>query len=211
MRAAPGNRLRAVLTWGALGLALAVPLGVAATSPLLAWREPVYILAGFAGILALGLLLVQPLLAMGDLPGLTPGYARRLHAWIGAALVLAVLTHVAGLWITSPPDVVDALLFRSPTPFSAWGVIAMWAVFATALLAAGRRRLRLRPAKWRLWHLALAAVIVPGTIVHAVLIEGTMGTVSKIVICVLVAAALIRVISSQRPWSVLSKKAPARQ
>ena len=29
-----------------------------------------------------------------------------------------------------------ALLFVSPTPFSAWGVIAMWAVFTAALLAA---------------------------------------------------------------------------
>ena len=67
-----------------------------------------------------------------------------------AVLVVAVVIHVAALWITSPPDVVDALLFASPTPFSAWGVIAMWAVFAAALLAALRRRLRLRPRTWRI-------------------------------------------------------------
>ena len=31
-------------------------------SPLLAWREPVYIVAGLAGVLAFALLLMQPLL-----------------------------------------------------------------------------------------------------------------------------------------------------
>ena len=50
--------------------------------------------------------------------------------------MLTVIVHVAGLWLTSPPDVIDVLLFRSPTPFSAWGAIAMWAVFAAALWAA---------------------------------------------------------------------------
>ena len=108
---------------------------------------------------------------------------RRVHRFVGGILVAAVVIHVAGLWITSPPDVVDALVFASPTPFSAWGVIAMWAVFAAALLAALRRRLRLRPRMWRFAHTALAAVVVVGSIVHALLIEGTMETVSKAVLC----------------------------
>jgi hypothetical protein len=47
-------------------------------------------------------------------------------------LVVAVVVHVGGLWITSPPDMIDALLLTSPTPFSAFGVIAMWAIFAVA-------------------------------------------------------------------------------
>ncbi|MEO0764271.1 MAG: ferric reductase-like transmembrane domain-containing protein, partial [Pseudomonadota bacterium] len=154
MRATRAILARSVLTWAALAAALGVPLAVAAASPLLAWRDPVYIAAGFAGVVGLGLLLVQPLLAGAALPGLGPRRSRRLHAWIGGGLVVAVVVHVAGLWITSPPDVVDALLFRSPTPFSAWGVVAMWAVFAAGLLAAYRRRLRLAPATWRLAHLA---------------------------------------------------------
>ena len=33
-------------------------------------------------------------------------------------MAVAVVIHVAGLWITSPPDMIDALLFTSPTPFS---------------------------------------------------------------------------------------------
>jgi hypothetical protein len=102
--------------------------------------------------------------------------------------------------------VIDALLFRSPTPFSAWGVIAMWAVFATALLATFRRRLRLRPAVWRACHLTLAPVIVTGTVVHALLIEGTMGTLSKAVLCALVLAAVIRVMVDRWPWSLLTRQ-----
>ena len=130
--------VRPILTWVAVGAAVAVPGIVAATSPLLAWRDPVYIIGCFAGVAALAVLLLQPLLAGGYLPGLRARRGRSVHAWAGRALVAAVVAHVAALWLTSPPDVVDALLFRSPTPFSVWGVIAMWAVFATALLAALR-------------------------------------------------------------------------
>ena len=122
---------------------MCIPVAAAAASSLLAWRGPVYILAGFAGIAALGLLLVQPLLIGGYLPGLAALRGRRAHRWIGGALVAAVVVHVGGLWITSPPDMVDALLFESPTPFSPSGVISMWAIFAVGLLAAFRRRLRL--------------------------------------------------------------------
>src|SRR5678816_847438 len=108
------------------------------------YKRQVYILAGFAGIIALGLVLVQPLLIGGYLPGLPAYRGRRVHHWIGGALVVAVVVHVAGLWFTSPPDMIDALLFASPTPFSPFGVIAMWAILAVALLAALRRRLGLR-------------------------------------------------------------------
>ena len=62
---------RVALIWVALAAAICVPLAAAATSPLLAWRNPVYILAGFAGIIALGFMLVQPLLIGGYLPGLS--------------------------------------------------------------------------------------------------------------------------------------------
>ena len=198
--------LRAILIWAALAAAIVVPIAVAATSPLLAWRQPVYIAAGFAGILAMAFLLLQPLLAGGYLPGLPLRRSRRLHAWIGPLLVVAVIVHVAGLWLTSPPDVIDALLFRSPTPFSAWGVVAMWAVLASALLAATRQRLRLRPATWRLCHTALAAIIVPASVVHVLLIEGTMGTLSKVAICALVLAAAAKVIVDRRAWALLLRQ-----
>lgn len=191
--------VRATLIWAALATAVAVPVAAAAASPLLQWREPIYIAAGFAGIVALGLLLVQPLLAGGYLPGLSALRERQIHRWVGGVLVAMVVIHVAALWITSPPDVVDALLLVSPTPFSNWGVIAMWAIFATALLAALRRRLRLRA--WRIAHTSLAVVIVVGTVVHALLIEGTMEIVSKVALCMLVVVVTIKVILDLRVWA----------
>ncbi|MEM9523186.1 MAG: ferric reductase-like transmembrane domain-containing protein [Pseudomonadota bacterium] len=186
---------RATLIWIALATAVALPIYAAAASPLIAWRDPVYIAAGFAGIIAMALMLVQPLLAAGHLPGLSPHGGRRLHRRIGGVLVAAVVIHVAGLWITSPPDVIDALLLVSPTPFSFWGVIAMWAVFAAALLAALRRRLRLRARAWRIGHTSLAVVTVVGSVIHAILIEGTMETVSKATLCALVLMATFKVVA----------------
>ena len=54
--------IRTLLIWGALLLAAAIPLVAAGQSPLLAWRSPVYIAAGFAGVMGLVLILLQPLL-----------------------------------------------------------------------------------------------------------------------------------------------------
>src|SRR5262249_16171689 len=177
-----------------------VPIAAAAVSPLLAWRGPVYILAGFAAIIALGLLLVQPMLIGGYLPGLLGYRGRRVHYWIGGALVLPVVIHLRGPLITSPPDMIDALLLVSPTPFSPFGVIAMCAIFAVALLAAFRRRLGLRPRTWRIAHLCLAVVIVVGSVVHGILIEGAMETMTKVALCVLVLAAAIKVMVDLRVW-----------
>ena len=72
----------------------------------------------------------------------------------------------------------------------------MWAVFATALLAALRRSQR--PRVWRLCHTILGVVIVVATVVHAILIEGTMDPVSKAVLCVLVLAATAKVMRDVR-------------
>jgi predicted ferric reductase len=181
------------LIWSALAVAIGVPVALAATSEQLAWRGPVYILAGFAGIVALALVLVQPLLIGGYLPGLSAYRNRRAHHWIGGALALAVVIHVAGLWFTSPPDMIDALTFASPTPFSPFGVIAMWAIVAVALLAALRRQLGLRLKTWRIVHIPLAIVIVACSVVHCLLIEGTMETISKAALCALVLLATIKV------------------
>ena len=87
--------MRAVLIWGVLLGVAFVALGVAAASPYLEWRDPVYIVAGFAGVVALVLLLFQPLLVAGVLPGIARAKGRRVHLWTGAALVLAVLAVLA--------------------------------------------------------------------------------------------------------------------
>ncbi|NVK33039.1 MAG: ferric reductase-like transmembrane domain-containing protein [Rhodobacteraceae bacterium] len=208
--------------WIVLAGLLIVPIGLAAFSPLLEWRQPVYIGAGFAGIVAMALLVLQPLLVLGVLaPSSSSGYSsgaisgsssvsrsgkrgRRLHRWIGGALVLCVVVHVAGLLVTSPPDVIDALLLRAPTLFSDFGVIAMWAVFAVALLVIFRRRLR--PRHWRAAHLALAIVMVGGSVAHAILIEGTMETISKTLLCLAVLLATARVVIDMRPWRKLRRE-----
>ncbi len=198
--------MRGILIWGALALASVMPVLAAVSSPLLAWRQPVYIVAGLAGIIGMILLLFQPLLAGGKLPGLSPTRSRYLHRWTGLALVLAVIIHVAGLWVTSPPDVIDALLLVSPTPFSDWGVIAMWAVFAAALLAVMRRRLRLRFRAWRLGHTTLAAITVLGSVIHAMLIEGTMEVMTKSALCVLVLLASAKTLADLRVWMIRSRR-----
>ncbi len=198
------SALRGALVWLALIAAILVPLVAAAMSPLLAWREPIYIASGFAGVIALTLLVLQPLLVAGYVPGLPALRGRQVHRAVGAILVLSIVVHVGGLWITSPPDVVDALLFRSPTPFSVWGVIAMWAVFAAALIALFRNRFKL--PVWRAAHTALAVVIVTGAIVHTVLIQGTMEPISKIALCAVVFCVSAKVFHRRRSWAVFQRK-----
>jgi len=155
-------------------------------SPLLEWRDPIYIMASFGGVLAMSLILLQPILATGLLSGLPLLTGRRVHRWVGALLVLAVLVHVIGLWITSPPDVIDALLFNSATPFSVWGVIGMWSLFASACLVLFRHRLQIRVRPFLRSHKFLAVITVIGSVVHAMMIEGTMGTLSKTALCFIV-------------------------
>ncbi|PCI03026.1 MAG: ferric reductase [Hyphomicrobiales bacterium] len=193
------------MIWGAFAISSAIPIAVAAASPLIAWRDPIYIAAGLAGVIALVLMLAQPLLIGGYLPGLSALRRRKIHRWIGSVLVATVVAHIIGLWITSPPDVVDALLFRSPTQFSVWGVIAMWAVFATALLAALRSRLRLH--MWRLGHITLVTIAIVGSLVHAMQIEGTMGIVSKTVLCAMVLLATVKVVVDLRLWAIRTRRA----
>jgi predicted ferric reductase len=194
---------RALLVWTGLAIAIVVPLTFAATSEYLAWRDSIYIAAGFAGVVALCLALVQPLLASGWLPGLHLLRGRRVHRVVGVVLVAAVVVHVAGLWITSPPDIEDALLLRAPTPFSVWGVAAMWALFAAALLAVFRRRLS--PRAWRVGHMSLVSIVVLGGVIHALQIEGTMETTSKAVLCGMAIAATAAAVAI--PWGRSRRRA----
>ncbi|MCQ0971213.1 ferric reductase-like transmembrane domain-containing protein [Paracoccus sp. TK19116] len=152
---------------------IAVAVALAARSPYLAYRDPIYIIAGFAGIIGLGIMVIQPLMAY------RLGITRRLawHRWLGAAILVCIGVHIGGLFITSPYDTLDALTLASPTPFSVYGVIATAAAIATALLMLARRSLAY--SRWRLVHNALAVVIVLSTIIHAVQIEGAMEVASK--------------------------------
>lgn len=191
---------RSVIIRAALVLLIAWPMIAAAMSPLLAWRSSVYIVAGFAGVFAMGLLLLQPLLAGGYLPGISALKSRRLHRLSGLVLILAIIAHVGGLWLTSPPDMIDALLFRAPTYFSLWGVIAMWASFAAAALMLFQRRLS--PRFRRAGHSILVAIVVLSGAAHALLIDGTMEPVSKGILCIAVIAATLKTLYDKRVWRI---------
>jgi hypothetical protein len=60
--------------------------------------------------------------------------------------------------------------------------------------------LGLGPRTWRIAHMVLAVVIVLGTVVHGLLIEGTMETVSKAALCALVLAATMKVMADLWVW-----------
>ena len=66
----------------------------------------------------------------------------------------------------------------------------MWALIGAAALVVVRKSLRLRWTLWRAGHVTLVTLAVAGTVVHALLIEGTMETSSKITLCVFVAFVL---------------------
>ncbi len=177
------------MIWAGVIAVMAVPVVVAAFSPYLSYRNAVYIIGGFAGIVCLSLMLIQPLLAAGYMPGLRGQAGRRWHRWLGVAIVVCVVLHIVGLYLTSPPDTLDALLLVAPTPFSVYGVTAMWGVVLTAILVFLRRRMGLRYSVWRLIHNALALVVVVATVIHAVQIEGAMGTATKWGLCIAVLVA----------------------
>jgi hypothetical protein len=48
--------------------------------------------------------------------------------------------------------------------------------------------------------MSLAVVIVAGTVVHGMLVEGTMETMTKAMLCALVLAAAIKVMADLRVW-----------
>lgn len=161
-------------------------------SPLLQWRGPIYIAAGFAGIFAFCLILLQPLFISGDLPTTTPRQARKYHRMIGIGIVFFIVVHVAGLYWVSPMDVMDVLLFRSPTPFGLWGAIGFYALFALSLVLLFKGRLSLKT--WQQAHLTLAALIAITSILHAIQIEGTMETVSKWLVSLFILGAIARLL-----------------
>jgi predicted ferric reductase len=187
---------RSVTIWAALAVVMLAPVVLAAFSPYLAYRNAAYIMGGFAGIVCLSLLVIQPLLADGALPGLPLHRARRWHRVVGTLIALGVALHVAGLYLTSPMDTLDALLLVAPNTFSVFGVAAMWAVLLTLLIVTLRRRIR--PAVWRRLHIALAAVIVIGTIIHAVQIQGAMEPISKALLCLAALCSSVLLIAKRR-------------
>jgi predicted ferric reductase len=185
------GRLYTVTIWVVLAWAVIGPVAIAATSPLLGARTGVYIMAGMAGVVALALLFVQPLLATGFLPGLKVAQARLWHRWVGTGIAIGVALHVGGLYLISPSDALDALLLVAPTPFSIYGVIGMRSVVFTIILVVLRSRMGFGYNAWRIIHNGLSAIVVVTSVVHALMIEGTMGSLSKQILCFFVVAIMM--------------------
>jgi hypothetical protein len=184
------KRFFALLIWVGLAAVIIVPIAIAASSPYLASRSAAYIVAGLAGTVCLSLFLVQPMLAADYLPGLRPTHGRKWHRRVGTAIVFCVVLHVGGLFLTSPPDTIDALLLIAPTSFSVFGVIAMWGVFLAAAQIFWLRKIGQRYPVWQILHNVTVLITVISTVIHAIQIQGTMGATSKTVLCVAVLVAL---------------------
>jgi predicted ferric reductase len=185
----------AALAWGLLAACVLVPIGIAAANPLQASRDALWIGGGLAGAVALALMLVQPLLAAGALPGAAASTGRWWHRRLGVSIAALIGLHVFGLYLSSPEDIADALMLVAPTPFSVYGVIGLAGIALTLALVALRSRAGLRYVTWRIIHNGLALIVVGASIAHALLIEGAMGVVSKATLCALVLAATLLVLA----------------
>jgi predicted ferric reductase len=189
MSRAGTDRRLSFVGWSAVALIAAIPVIVAAASPLQRGREFLWVLGGMAGVVALSLLFVQPLLMATSRVLIGPREGIRWHRLGGVAIVALVAVHIGALYAYSPDDITDALLLTAPTPFSLYGVISLWCLVLTAALAASRRLLRLNLRLWRLAHSVLAVAVVGAGAVHAIQIEGAMEDMSKLAICIAALAA----------------------
>jgi hypothetical protein len=77
---------------------------------------------------------------------------------------------------------------------------------AAPLLVAVRAPVRIRPRTWRIAYSGLAVVIALDSVAHALLIEGSMGQMSRAVLCVLVLAGLISVLIDLHTWTLLTRR-----
>ncbi|MGO4665442.1 ferric reductase-like transmembrane domain-containing protein [Bosea sp. 2RAB26] len=180
---------RRIAAWFLVAAIAAAPVIAAGLSPLLGGRELLWLTGGMAGVVALSLLFVQPLLMAAAPPLLAARDGIRWHRLCGIAIVAAVALHVGALYAYSPEDVTDTLLLVAPTPFSVYGVISLWCLVLTAVLAATRRAMRLDFRLWRILHSILAVSVVGAGAIHAILIEGAMEEYSKLAICIAAMAA----------------------
>ena len=171
--------------------ATVAPIALATTSLHLAYRGPLYIAAGFAGIVAMSLFVLQPLLACPVRALIAPATARRWHRIIGGSILILILAHAVGLYFVSPPDTIDASLLRAPTWFSLFGVVALWGAVLTALLAMTRLKLPMRPRSWKRLHQSIASIVVIATALHAIQIEGAMEVMSKPLLAGTIVAATV--------------------
>ncbi|KPH81976.1 ferric reductase-like transmembrane domain-containing protein [Bosea vaviloviae] len=206
-----GADRRRIAAWILVAAIACVPVLAAAASPLQRGRELLWIIGGMAGVLALSLLFLQPLLMAATPPLMQVRAGVTWHRRGGIAIVAMVAVHIGALYLYSPEDITDALLLVAPTPFSLYGVISLWCLVLTAALAATRRVLKIGYRPWRILHSVLAVAVVGASAIHAIQIEGAMEEYSKLAICIAallvttVAAVEVNVLAPMRRRTALRK------
>lgn len=82
----------------------------------------------------------------------------------------------------------------------------MWATFAAALLAVFRRKLPIATHYWRFAHTSVTALVVATSVAHAMLIDGTMGNISKAMLSIAIVVTTIVVVARSGSWKALAGK-----
>lgn len=83
----------------------------------------------------------------------------------------------------------------------------MWATFTAAALAIFKRKLPMAAHLWRITHTLVTALVVVTSVAHAMLIDGTMGNVSKILLSIAIVMATLIVAIRLGSWKALVRRA----
>ena len=186
-------------------LVLVVPAAIALTDAHLAAGPAALVVSTLAATLAVSALALQPLLAAaGD---------RRLrwHRVLGTVTFVLVLAHVGGLFVVSAEDTLFALSPDGPTR-ARMALMATIALVVVVVLGAGRARLPVSTATWRVLHGFFAVLVVLLGVGHAVLTDGALDGVGTPVLLTLGAAALggIGYAAARRARRLPSRRADTR-
>lgn len=157
--------MRAILTLGAYALLVLAPLVAAALADPVAVTRPWTVeVSAATGLLAVGVLALEFALVARLKPVNAPFGSDGLmlfHREMGIAGLALVLVHVA-----TSREPAAALGMRGGVALRA-GALAAAALLAIVVLSLARKRMHVRYERWLLGHRALAAVILPAMLFHA--------------------------------------------
>ena len=115
-----------------------------------------------------------------------------------------LIVDIVALYLTSPADIADALLLRSATPFSIYGVVGFGGVLLIAALVLFRSKIP--TGHWKTIHVIIALIVVLASVIHALWIQGTMGLVSMWLLCgVILLCTMYAVIKLKIPQVFIKK------
>ena len=149
-----------------------MPLVLALTDAHLADASAALTLSTAAAAIAIPVIALQPLLA---------GRGRiSVHRLIGVFALILVLVHIGALFVESADDTLFAMSPDGPTR-ARMALMATVALLVVVALGAGRRRLPLSGAAWRILHAYFALLVIVLGFGHALLTDGALdgaGTVA---------------------------------